>query len=195
MDRTYWSGLGKPDQTESEFFGKLNLKRRTVCHEEEAVFNRTDRSGIEASGARNAGGGSDPPGGNLGTDVLPLEEAVRRDAVGSGARAQATAGREWTAQEVGCRVEPGQGDSAGRCIKKIARPALRRDVVDYIVSHHDLNMRRAYRLMKQSRSAQYYQSLKDPKQALQGRMREIAQTWVRYGYRRIHVLLKREGCS
>jgi putative transposase len=47
--------------------------------------------------------------------------------------------------------------------------------------------------MKQSRSVQYYQSVKDPKQALRGRMREIAQTRVRYGYRRIHVLLKREG--
>jgi putative transposase len=66
-------------------------------------------------------------------------------------------------------------------------------VVDYIVSHHDLNMRRACRLMKQSRSVQYYQSVKDPKRALRGRMREIAQTRVRYGYRRIHVLLKREG--
>ena len=75
----------------------------------------------------------------------------------------------------------------------MARPALRREVVDYIVSHHDLNMRRACRLMKQSRSVQYYQSVKDPKQALRGRMREIAQTRVRYGYRRIHVLLKREG--
>jgi len=68
-------------------------------------------------------------------------------------------------------------------------------MVDYIVSHHDLNMRRACRLMKQSRSVQYYQSVKDPKQALRGRMREIAHTRVRYGYRRIHVLLKREGCS
>jgi putative transposase len=65
--------------------------------------------------------------------------------------------------------------------------------VDYIVSHYELKMRRACRLMKQSRSAQYYQSVKDPKQALRGRMREIAKTRVRYGYRRIHVLLKREG--
>ena len=53
-------------------------------------------------------------------------------------------------------------------------------------------MRRACRLMKQSRSVQYYRSVKDPKQALRGRMRKIAKP-VRYGYRRIHVLLKREG--
>ncbi len=57
-------------------------------------------------------------------------------------------------------------------------------------------MRRACRLIKQSRSVQYYQyyqSVKDPKQSLRGRMREVAKARVRYGYRRIHVLLKREG--
>jgi putative transposase len=65
--------------------------------------------------------------------------------------------------------------------------------VDCIVSRHDLNLRRACRFMKQSRSVQYYQGVEDPKQALRGRMREIAQIRLRYGYRRIHVLLKREG--
>lgn len=70
---------------------------------------------------------------------------------------------------------------------------MRREVVDCIVSHHDSNMRQAYRLMKQSRSVQYYQNVKDPQQALRGRMRETARIRVRYGYRRIRVLLKREG--
>ncbi len=55
-------------------------------------FNKTDRCGIEASGAGNAGAGSRPAGGDYGTDVIPLEEAVRGDAVGAGARAQAVAG-------------------------------------------------------------------------------------------------------
>ena len=63
----------------------------------------------------------------------------------------------------------------------------------YIVSHYDLDMRRACKLVKQWRSVQYYKSVKDPKQDLRQRMREIAQTRVRYGYRRVHVLLKREG--
>lgn len=64
----------------------------------------------------------------------------------------------------------------------MARPALKREAVDYIVSHYGLNMRRACKLMKQSRSVQYYQSVKDPKLALRGRMRELAHTRVRYGY-------------
>jgi putative transposase len=70
---------------------------------------------------------------------------------------------------------------------------LKREVVKYIVSHYGLNLRRACRLIKQVRSVQYYRSVKDPKQVLRQRMRDIAHTRVRYGYRRIHVLLKREG--
>ena len=75
----------------------------------------------------------------------------------------------------------------------MARPALKRHVVDYIVSHHGLSKRRACRLIKQTRSTQYYQSIKDPRDDLRRRMRDIAYTRIRYGYRRIHVLLKREG--
>ena len=40
---------------------------------------------------------------------------------------------------------------------------------------------------------QYYHSVKDPRRDLRARMHEIARTRVRYGYRRIHVLLKRDG--
>jgi putative transposase len=65
--------------------------------------------------------------------------------------------------------------------------------VDYIVSHYDLKMRRACRLVKQTRSTQYCRSIKDRRDDLRARMHEIARTRVRYGYRRIHVLLKRDG--
>lgn len=54
-------------------------------------------------------------------------------------------------------------------------------------------MRRACRLIKQARSVQYYCSIKDRGDGLSARMREFAQTRVRYGYRRIHMLLRREG--
>jgi len=62
-----------------------------------------------------------------------------------------------------------------------------------MVSHYALNTRRACRLVKQTRSMQYYHSVKDPRRDLRARMHEIARTRVRYGYRRIHVLLKRDG--
>lgn len=75
----------------------------------------------------------------------------------------------------------------------MGRPALKREVVQYIVEHYGLALVRACRLVKQPRSVQYYRSVKDPKLALRQRMRELAQVRVRYGYRRLHVLLKREG--
>jgi putative transposase len=65
--------------------------------------------------------------------------------------------------------------------------------VEYIVTHYDINVRRACRLIKHTRSVQYYRSVKDPRHDLRSRMHEIAQARVRYGYRRIHVLLKRDG--
>lgn len=75
----------------------------------------------------------------------------------------------------------------------MARPALKRQAVEYLVAHHRCSKRRACRLVQQHRSNEYYRSVKDPRNDLRARMKEIAQVRVRYGYRRIHVLLKREG--
>jgi HTH-like domain len=38
-------------------------------------------------------------------------------------------------------------------------------------------------------------SVRDPRTAMRLRMHEIAQTRIRYGYRRVHIMLKREGWS
>ena len=43
------------------------------------------------------------------------------------------------------------------------------------------------------RSVYYYQSVARDSQMLIARIREITQTRVHYGYRRVHVLLRREG--
>jgi putative transposase len=77
----------------------------------------------------------------------------------------------------------------------MARPALKRPVVEYIRDHYGVPRRRACRLVGLHRSVFYYQSVKNPRLELRGRMHELARTRVRYGYRRLHVLLKREGWS
>jgi transposase InsO family protein len=45
------------------------------------------------------------------------------------------------------------------------------------------------------RATHRYQSIRDPLTALRLRMSELAQTRIRYGYRKIRVLLIREGCQ
>mgnify|MGYP001047015177 CR=1 FL=1 len=63
----------------------------------------------------------------------------------------------------------------------------------YLMSHHHLGQRRACALLRHPRSTHRYCSVMDPLLAVRQRMREIAQVRVRYVYRRIHVLLRREG--
>jgi len=61
------------------------------------------------------------------------------------------------------------------------------------MSSHGVSERRACRVVRLHRSNRFYRCRKDPRLELRARMREITQTRVRYGYRRVHVLLKREG--
>jgi putative transposase len=56
-----------------------------------------------------------------------------------------------------------------------------------------VSQRRASRLLVLDRMTLRYKSTKDPQTALRLRLRELAATHVRYGYRRLTVLLRREG--
>jgi len=53
--------------------------------------------------------------------------------------------------------------------------------------------RRACAAMAFPRSSQRYEATRDPQDALRVRLRDLAGARVRYGYRRLHVLLRREG--
>jgi putative transposase len=66
-----------------------------------------------------------------------------------------------------------------------------KDVVVYVTACHGYSERRACALTRQARSTQ--PSVRDPRTAMRLRMHEIAQTRIRYGYRRVHIMLKREG--
>ena len=68
-----------------------------------------------------------------------------------------------------------------------------REVVAYVVASHGYSERRACSLTRQHRSTQRRASWRDPRTELRQRMREIAAVRIRYGYRRVHVLLRREG--
>ena len=57
----------------------------------------------------------------------------------------------------------------------------------------DVSIRRACRVFLVDTSTYHYKSRRPGQAALEQRIREICQTRVRYGYRRVHVLLRREG--
>jgi putative transposase len=61
------------------------------------------------------------------------------------------------------------------------------------MGRYTVSARRACGVVRATRSSVYYRSRKDPLTALRQRMRELAQTRVRFGYRRLRVLLLREG--
>jgi len=62
-----------------------------------------------------------------------------------------------------------------------------------LVQEHKLSERQACRLVGQHRSVQRYRSKKKEEIDLVGRIKEIAYEKRRFGYRRIHLLLKRNG--
>ena len=66
-------------------------------------------------------------------------------------------------------------------------------VVDYVTACHGYSERRACALTRQHRSTQRKPSRRDPRLELRQRMHDIAQTRIRYGYRRIQIMLRREG--
>jgi len=75
----------------------------------------------------------------------------------------------------------------------VVKATQRREAVAYLRSHYGVSERRACRIVGQPRSVQWYKSQRPPQHALKRRIKELAEVRVRYGYKRIHVLLRREG--
>ena len=66
-------------------------------------------------------------------------------------------------------------------------------MVDHARSTWRVSIRRACRALPVERATYHYRSRRAGQAQLTERIKEIAATRVRYGYRRIHVLLRREG--
>lgn len=72
-------------------------------------------------------------------------------------------------------------------------PTRKRDAIAALQAQYRAATRRACLLVGQNRSTQLYRSKAKDSSALRARMRDIASARPRYGYRRIHTLLRREG--
>jgi putative transposase len=82
---------------------------------------------------------------------------------------------------------------AGSAIKKGLKPAKRRELVRQVRQAYQWSENRACGLMRITRWSNRYQSRRDPQAELRVRLRDLASTRLRYGYRRLTVMLRREG--
>jgi len=75
----------------------------------------------------------------------------------------------------------------------VVSAAQRREAARYLVSRYGVSERRACCAVKVSRSVFRYQSRRAPDDALRRHIRDLAETRLRYGYKRIYILLRRQG--
>ena len=72
-------------------------------------------------------------------------------------------------------------------------PAARREAVAHLRAGFEMSERRACRIVSVDRKVVRYRSRRPPDTGLRARMRELAAERRRFGYRRLHVLLRQEG--
>ena len=72
-------------------------------------------------------------------------------------------------------------------------PAAERKAVAHLISDHGMSERRACKTIGSCRMTMRYRTTRQDDTVLRQRMKAIAQERRRFGYRRVHVLLKREG--
>jgi putative transposase len=73
------------------------------------------------------------------------------------------------------------------------KPAVKRKIVNDLQQVWSVSELRACNLLKISRTTYRYKTHRSEQTLLRMRIREIAYSRVRYGYQRIHILLRREG--
>lgn len=73
-------------------------------------------------------------------------------------------------------------------------PAARREAVAHLKGAHEVSERRACAVLGADRSSVRYRSRQSDDSEIRARIRDLAARRRRFGYRRLHFLLSREGC-
>lgn len=126
-------------------------------------------------------------------DVLRLEGQVRGH---GGIRCQAAEGsgrRKCPAEAVAGGVTARPGGVEGSAVARVVTPAARREAVAILVERHEMSERRACAVIGADRTSIRYRSRCPDDYDLRERLRALAPERRRFGYRRLHVLLRREG--
>ncbi|MDP3907693.1 IS3 family transposase [Novosphingobium sp.] len=77
--------------------------------------------------------------------------------------------------------------------KKLVTPAAKREAVARLQAFLGMSERRACRVIGADRKSMRYRSQRDDDAEVRSKLRELAQQRRRFGYRRLHILLRREG--
>src|SRR6202030_1198047 len=163
-------------------------RKRRRRNARETTQRGADRLRLAASGRGQEGRRSLSGDGGIAASVLQLETAIRRSGIAGAAGTSATARREPQAERDRSGPHVGQGHFAGSAIKKGLKPVQRRELVRQVRQAYRLSEKRACGLMRITRWSNRYQSRRDPQTELRIRLRDLAGTRIRYGYRRLTVL-------
>jgi putative transposase len=75
----------------------------------------------------------------------------------------------------------------------VVTPAAKREAVAHLVASHEMSERRACRVIGCCRMTMRYEVVRQDDPMLRERLKELAKALRRFGYRRLHVFLRREG--
>src|SRR5690606_36882798 len=126
-------------------------------------------------------------------DVLQVQGEVRRNGRFGRAPAEGARGRERSAEEAACRADARQRDPEGCRRKKMVTPDAKRKSVAQACAVHGVSQRRACQALRIDRSTVRYASVRPNDAPLREAMKAVASERRRFGYRRIHVILDRQG--
>ena len=90
------------------------------------------------------------------TDVLSLEEAIRRDGRRGAASPEAARGREPEVEAAGGGPVTRQGDATGRHPLKAVKPGRRRELVRHLRAQYRVSERRGCAVLRSDRSSHRY---------------------------------------
>ncbi|WP_245866544.1 IS3 family transposase [Oceaniglobus roseus] len=77
--------------------------------------------------------------------------------------------------------------------KKMVAPGVRREAVAHVVATHGVSQRRACQALAVDRSSVRYRSVRPDDAEARAAMKAVAAERRRFGYRRVHIMLERQG--
>src|SRR6266704_71159 len=110
-----------------------------------------------------------------------------------GQATEGTRGGERQAQKAAGRCDARQRHAQGDRLKKMVTPAVRREAVTQLRVGFEVSERRACTALEVDRSSVRYRSSRPDDAMARARLRELAAVRRRFGYRRLHILMSREG--